>query len=514
MLKSLFGWMGFNSVGDTINKHPDNNESLGSQHPQKKLSELLTFPASANLADAEIVYSYGGMLSSGLYINDFKEDEKLRIYRELSQDSIIATAIEEIVNSMIVFSGNDDPINLYFTEDCKFDDVTKTKIRNEFDYIMRLLKFRKHGYQYVKDWYVDGRLHFHKLVDKNDIKSGIKALVQIDPVTIKKLKDIDVTKYTETGLIDINRIKEYYIYKPKFSAKYGVPAYGNPLELSVVAAGAVASCDSGIYSDGNVISYLDKSIIPYNNLKLLEEAILIYRVARAPERKAFYIDVNGLPPKKAAEYMQQQMASFRAGLKFDRLTGKLDGKSAALSIVEDYWFPRRNGSVTEVQNIEGGNMLNSLEDIDHFYQQYLQSLHVPKSRLTADAANSIFGNGAEITRDEYRFLRFIDKLQQQFVTLFYDLLKTQLICKGIVDDDDWDVVNDTIRFEFSNDNAFHQERKLSELNAKLSALSMADNYVGKYYDKEWVMTEILNYTEEEIKNAPKEIENTDEFFEE
>lgn len=492
MWRELFSWM-----------NPKDADKA-SHTVKPETGELLTFPASADLADAEIVYSYGGINSSGILLTDFTDDEKLKVYREIAQDSLSATAVEEIINSMIVFTGNNNAVTIRFREETPIDEATQKKIKDEFQHLLRLMNFRKNGYQYVKDWYVDGRVYFHKLLDKNKINEGIKALVQIDPNTIRKMKDVDVSKYSETGLIDMKRVKDYFVYKPRFTATSGIPIYGSPTQFSVVTASAIASSDSGLYSEGRPLSYLDKAIVPYNNLKLLEESIIIYRVARAPERKAFYIDVNGLPPTKANEYMNQQMAKFRTGLKLDRLTGKLDGKQAALSIVEDYWFPRRNGANTEVQNIEGGTMLNNIEDVDYFYNQYIQSLHVPKSRLTADAASSIFGASAEITRDEYRFLRFVDKLQQQFATLFYDMLKTQLVCKNIVDEEDWAEINDSIMFDFENDNAFYRERKLSEINAKMDALTRADGYVGKYYTKDWVMKEILDMSDEEIENAPEE----------
>lgn len=498
MWRELFSWMN--------NKKDDDSIQMNGISPQNKIEpELLTFPSSADLTDAEVVYSYGGINNSGLLMPDFTDDERLKVYREISKDAIASTAIEEIVNSVLVFSGNNKVVRLEFSADTKLDEKTQKQIIDEFDHLVSLLNFRKNGYQYVKDWYIDGRLFFHKLLDKNDVTQGIKALVQIDPNTIKKLKDIDVSKYSETGLVDLSKIREYFIYKPRFSSTSGIPIYGSPSQFSVVSANAIASSDSGLYSDGRPLSYLDKAIVPYNNLKLLEESIIIYRVARAPERKAFYIDVNGLPPTKANEYMNQQMTKFRTGLKFDRLTGKLDGKQAALSIVEDYWFPRRNGNATEVQNIEGGTMLNNIEDVDYFYNQYIQSLHVPKSRLTADAASSLFGAGAEITRDEYRFLRFIDKLQQQFSTMFYDILKTQLICKNIIDDDDWNDVGNDIKFKYENDNAFFRERKLTEINSKMDALGRADAFVGKYYTKDWVMHEILDLSQAEIDALKSEL---------
>lgn len=497
MYRELFDWV------DNLGSRRKNKAASVNASTVKPAEELLTFPSSQNLSDAEVIFSYGGIQQTGLVLGGFSnEDTNIKKYRELAKDTLQASAIEEVINSMLVFSG-DQPVKVAFADGANISDKLVKQIEEEFQHILKVMKFRKNGYSYAKDFYVDGKLLFHKLIDKNNIKAGIRAAIQIDPTTIKKIKDVDATKYSETGLIDFSKTKEYYLYKPQYGLRGGAPIYGSPMTISIVSSSAIASADSGLYDDGRVVSYLEKSIIPYNNLKLLEEAIIIYRVARAPERKAFYIDVNGMPPTKADEYMKKQMQQFRTGMKFDRLSGKLDSKTAAMSIVEDYWFPRRNGQATSIENIEGGTMLNSIDDIDYFYEQYVNSLSVPKSRLLSDASQSIFGLSAEITRDEYKFLRFIDKLQQQFSMIFYDLLKTQLMCKNIVDESDWDDLIDFLTFEYENDNAFYSQRKLSEINSKLAALQQASEFEGKYFSPEWIMKNILEYNDEEIKEALK-----------
>lgn len=475
----------------------------------KEKPELLTLGGTAALNDAPIVPDYGGLIEQGLIFQNFDNDDgKLDTYRNIAGDYLIALAIDEIVNSMVVFKENKLPIHVSFINEKEVSPKIKTAIENEFNEILKLMNFRKNGYQFVKDWYIDGKLLLHKIVDKDNNKKGISKIIQIDPKTLKKIKVVDLKNYEHYGLIDLNKTKEYYAYKPKLVLG-SQSFYNTTMMNALVSAEAIASSDSGIYKDGVILSYLDRTIIPFNNIKLLEQSMIIYRVARAPERKAFYVDVNGIPPTKTEEYMEKQMNRFRTKKLFDPKTGKLDGHNAVMSIVEDYWLPRRNGTATEIQTIEGGTMLQNIDDVNMFYDQFIQSLNVPKNRLTSDASNSIFGNGAEITRDEYKFLRFIDKLQQQFSVIFYDLLKTQLILKGVADEEDWNNIENNVQFIFENDNAFYMERSLTEVSAKLQALSLAEPYVNDYFDKEWVLKNILFMSDDETAkylklNPPKE----------
>ncbi len=463
----------------------------------------------------------GGVMifSYDLYSNvPQNEIDNIKTYREIALSSDVDLILNEIRNEVFIFDVPDKKaIELNFNSKCKLSESIKKKIHEEFDNIYSIMQFDKKGIDYFNSFYVDGRLYLHKVVDFNDIKSGIKKIVKIDPLKIKKVKEVP-KRDRNTGTYNLSEIKEYYVYFDTLDTLYGNNSGYANYNSQIITFGkntafklnkeTIAYCDSGIYANNMVLGFLHKAIVPFNNLKMMEEALLIYRVSRAPERRVIYVDVGNLPKNKAEQYMREMMNRFKNKLVYDSKTGTIMDKRNVVSMMEDYWLPRREGGRgTEITTLQGGENLGVIEDVDYFKNKLLSSLNVPMSRFADNSPSFVFGKGIEIQRDEYRFKKFIDRLRQLFVAIFEDLLKTQLLLKNIITEDDWNEIKNYIMWNYAEDNAFVEFKESEILNNRIATLSQIDNFTEKYFSRKWIMRNVLKFNDEEYEKMMEEIKN-------
>lgn len=448
------------------------------------------------------------------YLNQFdlrNQAEVINEYRAMVVHAEVDKAVDDIINEAVTADADEATVEIKLKESESISETTRDKIEGEFQYLTRLLKFDLRSYEIFKQFYVDGRLYYHKIIDPNAPKKGILKIVNLDPRATKKVKEV----LTETDPVSkIERIvdtRSYFLYDTMYananatgdtaSSRSSVGTIGQALELSV---DTVAFVHSGILSgDGNnvILSHLEKARKPLNNLRMLEDAAVIYRITRAPERRIFYVDVGSLPKKGAEEYMMGLINKYKTKLVYDGTTGKVKGNSHQVSMMEDYWLPRREGGRgTEISTLPAGENLNQIEDLRYFQKKLLQSLNVPQSRLENEATISIGNRATEINRDEIKFNKFVQRLRRRFNGLFLDLLRTQLILKGITTADDWDtLILPLIQFEYASDTFVKEEQEAQIMEGRLAALQLADEYVGKYFSRRTIMKQVLRMTDDEIK---------------
>lgn len=420
----------------------------------------------------------------------------VRRYRELSRYPEVAEAIEDIVNEAIVIDGDDKPIELNL-DDLKVSESLKKKIVEEFTKILTLLNFNDIGYEIFERWYVDGKVYFHIILDEKH-ENGIKELRIIDPRKIKKIKNV-IKEKQPSGIEIVKEIQEYYIYNDK-----GInDSTSSGVKLSL---DSVVYCHSGLIDSqtGLIQSYLHKAIKPANQLKMLEEAVIIYRYTRAPERRVFYIDVGNLPKGKAEQYVTDMMNKFKNKLSYDAVTGELADSKRHLSMMEDFWMPRRGDRSTEITTLPGGQGLGQLDDLDYFKDKLYHALNVPKSRFTPDTGFSI-GRSDTISRDEIKFFKFVTKLRNKFSQMFMDILRVQLISRGVFSSKDWEQLKEKIKLEYAKDNFFSELKENEVLNARLQTVAQLDPFVGKYVSKGYIQRNVLRLTDEEIKEMDTEM---------
>ena len=426
------------------------------------------------------------------------ENDLIRRYREAAQYADCDMAIEDIINEAIVVEAN-KPVVSVILDDLKISDSIKNKIRDEFDTILKLYKFNDRGHDIFRQWYIDGRLFYHIIIDEDNVKNGIVELRYVDPRKIRKIKNV-VKQKSPQGVDIIKSVEEYYLYNDKGITEQ--TTQGVKLTLD-----SVIHTTSGLLDANNnmVLSYLHKAIKPVNQLKMMEDALVIYRISRAPERRIFYIDVGNLPKVRAEQYVTEIMNKFRNKVVYDASTGEVRDNRQHLSLMEDFWMPRREGGKgTEITTLQGGQNLGQIEDVNYFQNKLYQALNVPLSRLKPDS-NFSLGRTTEITREEIKFGKFIDRLRAKFASLFRDALRVQLVAKGIIRPDEWEEFNDLIRFDFQRDNHFAEMKNSEIMNSRLALLQLVDAYVGKYYSINWVRQNVLMQTEDEIKEMTNEI---------
>ena len=427
------------------------------------------------------------------------ESDLIRRYRESAQYSDCDTAIEDIVSEAIVADSSKPAISLLL-DDVKVPESIKTKMRDEFDTILRLYRFDEKGHDLFRQWYIDGRMYYHVIIDEKNPKNGIIELRYVDPRKIRKIKNI-VKEKNANGVEVVRQAEEYYLYNDKGISEQTTQG----VKLSV---DSIISCTSGLI-DANtnmVMSYLHKAIKPVNQLKVMEDALVIYRLSRAPERRIFYIDVGTLPKTQAEQYVNSIMNKFRNKVVYDAATGEVKDNRQHLSLMEDFWMPRREGGKgTEITTLQGGQNLGQIEDIQYFQQKLYQSLNVPISRLQPQQ-NFTLGRSNEISRDEIKFNKFIERLRKKFASLFASALRVQLIAKGIIRPDEWNEISQKIRFDYQRDNHFTEMKNSEIMSQRLSLLSTIDPYVGKYYSTDWVRKNILMQTEEDIKKLEADLD--------
>lgn len=437
------------------------------------------------------------------------EAELVTKYRSMEQHHEVQKAIEDIVNEAIVISTNEKVVELNLDE-VEFSDNVKKLISEEFQNVLGLLDFSNKGYDTFMRWYVDGRLNYHVIIDEKNVKAGIQELRYIDPRKIRKIRETVKKKDQNTDTILKATKNEYYLYNDKGFLKDNKAATISDGSVKGVriAKDAVVQCTSGVLNETNslVLSHLHKAIKPLNQLKMLEDAAVIYRISRAPERRIFYIDVGNLPKGKAEQYLRDMMVKHKNRLVYDASTGEVRDDRKHMTMLEDFWLPRREGGRgTEITTLPGGQNLGEMEDVLYFQKNLYKSLNVPVSRLEQDAGFSL-GRASEISRDEVKFAKFINRLRTRFSILFDDILEKQLILKGIVTPEDWKEIKNKIRYDFIQDNHFEELKQSEILRERLQTLRDLDDYVGVYYSKEWIRKNLLMMTDEDIEELQKQIE--------
>ena len=458
-----------------------------------------------------VIQQQAGYISGGAYgaYVDMEggiknESELIRRYRETSLVPECDSAIEDIVNECIT-SDITDRIVALDLRDVKLSDSIKNKMQDEFGHILSLMKFNQNSHELFRKWYVDGRIYFHKVVDSKRPKLGIVDLRNIDPLKIKKVRNVEKDKDPKTKIERVSKIEEFYMFNDKGFDKSSATD-GNVVRI---APEAVSYTTSGLldYSRNVVIGYLHKALKTANQLAMMEDALVIYRISRAPERRIFYIDVGNLPKAKAEQYLADVMHKYRNKLVYNAETGEIKDDRKHMSMLEDFWLPRREGGRgTEITTLPGGQNLADIDDIEYFKKKLYQSLNVPATRLEADNGFNM-GRASEISRDELKFNKFTNRLQKKFARIFTDVLKTHLVLKEIVTGEEFDKVKDFIQYEFATDNHFTELKEAEILRERLDTLGTISDYVGKYYSNEYIRKYVLRQTEEDIKIIDKQIQD-------
>jgi len=469
----------------------------------KDEEKKLSFVAPQEDDSAGYVINAGGYF--GQYVDmdggKAKNDADLIMkYREIAMQPETDAAIEDIVNEAIVSDEDSAPVQLVL-DDLEQPDRIKKLMQEEFDHIIKLLNFNWTGHDTFRRWYIDGRLYFHKIIDEKNPKRGILELRPIDPTKIRKVREVKEEKDPKTGAKLIKEVKEYYIYQDKNMSKSN--------QGLKIAKDSICYITSGVLDPTRkrVLSYLQKALKPANQLRMMEDSLVIYRMSRAPERRVFYIDVGNLPKGKAEEYMRNIMSKYRNKLVYDAATGEMRDDRKHLSMLEDFWLPRREGGRgTEITSLPGGENLGQIDDVSYFQRKLYKALNVPIQRLEQEPAQFSLGRSSEITRDELKFQKFLGRLRKKFGTLFIDLLKTQLILKGIVTEEEWKDFSQEINIDYLKDTHFSELKESEILRERLGTLRELDEYVGKYYSKEWVRKNVLHQTDEDIEEIDKQME--------
>ena len=430
------------------------------------------------------------------------EQELIRRYREIALHPECDMAIEDIVNEAIVANELKDAVKLNL-ENVEYSKEIRHKIEKEFVEVLRLMNFNTRGHDIFRRWYVDGRVYYHKIIDRESPVKGITELRYIDPRKIKKIREIRKKRpdgATPYGLTVVDEFEEYFIYNEK-----GV---SNTTSGGIkIAPDAIAFCPSGIVDQNKnlVLSYLHKAIKPVNQLRMIEDASVIYRIARAPERRIFKIDVGNLPKVKAEQYLRDVMARYRNKLVYDATTGEIRDDRNYMSMLEDFWLPSREGGRgTQIDTLPGGANLGEIADIEYFRAKLYRSLNVPVSRLESSSGFNL-GRSTEITRDELKFTKFVQRLRKKFTEVFNDILRTQLVLKGVIAEQEWGSIRDNIQYNFLQDGHFAELKESEMLMERLRLADSMRDYVGKYFSVEYVRKQVLRQTEREISDIDKQI---------
>jgi len=436
------------------------------------------------------------------------ELELITRYREMANHPECDMAINEIVNESITHDKDGTVVDIVM-DNLKQPDSIKKKIQEEFDTVLKMLNFSNLADDIYKRWYIDGRIYFQIVLDEKKPKDGIQELRYIDPRKIRKIREIKKGRDPKTGAEIIQSIAEYYMYNDRGTITQSYTA-GVSQGLRI-APESIVNVNSGLMDAKNtfVISYLHKAIKPLNQLRMIEDAVVIYRLSRAPERRIFYIDVGNLPKGKAEQYMRDVMTKYRNKMVYDANTGELRDDRKHMSMLEDFWLPRREGGKgTEITTLPAGQNLGQIEDVQYFQKKLLQSLSVPYSRLDQQGGGGIAGIGrtTELTRDELRFNKFINRLRNKFSQLFDHALRVQLSLKGVCTEEEWDKFREDIYYDYKKDNNFVELKEADLLQQRLSILNLVEPYVGKYYSQEWVKKNVLQLTDEEIEEMQKQID--------
>jgi len=489
--------------------------------PNESRSPDIVSPVPPNNEDGVDYYISSGFYGQyvdieGVYKTEY---DLIRRYREMSLHPECDRAIEDIVNEAIVSDLYDSPVEIELSN-LRISDSLKSKIREEFHFIKELMDFDKKAHEIFRNWYIDGRVYYHKLIDLKRPQEGIQEIRYIDAAKIKfirekKKKDnksanLALPTMTEDPTkMDFPEIEEYFMYNPR--STYGATTFATsqPYGQGIkIAKDAITYVTSGLVDRNKhtTLSYLHKAIKALNQLRMIEDSLVIYRLSRAPERRIFYIDVGNLPKVKAEQYLKEVMSRYRNKLVYDAATGEIRDDKKFMSMLEDFWLPRREGGRgTEITTLPGGQNLGELTDVEYFQKKLYRSLNIPESRLSGDTGFNL-GRSSEILRDELQFSKFVGRLRKRFANIFHDMLKTQLILKNIVTPEDWEYMSDHIQYDFLYDNHFAELKETELMNERLSLLATVEPYVGKYYSVDYVRRKVLRQTEEEMIEIDEQIE--------
>ena len=463
---------------------------------EEELKKSAPSPVAPTNEDGATSFIAGGY--HGTYVDldgNFKTEYDMVVkYRMMAMHPEVDSAIEDIIQEAIVTDQNDSPVQIDLAN-LDVSDSVKEMIRTEFDYIKNLIGFDTKAHEMFRRWYIDGRLYYHKVIDLKRPQDGILELRYVDPQKIKKVRQINKIPKTADQFqsLDYGKVHEYFIYNPKglrnTSANSGIK----------IAKDAITYVTSGILDTNKniVLSYLHKAIKVLNQLMMIEDSLVIYRISRAPERRIFYIDVGNLPKVKAEQYLREVMSRYRNKLVYDANTGEIRDDRKYMSMLEDFWLPRREGGRgTEITTLPGGQNLGELTDIQYFQTKLYKALNVPAGRLDSESTFNI-GRSSEIMRDELKFTKFVGKLRKKFSEMFQDILKTQLILKGVITPEDWDDMKEHIQYDYLYDNHFTELKNIEMLNEKINLITAMEPFMGRYFSTEYVRTNILGQSEVE-----------------
>jgi hypothetical protein len=459
--------------------------------------------------DGAVVVAAGGAYGTFVDLDGTArtESELVAKYREISLQPELEQAIDDIVNEAI--DADADEIVSLNTDKLEYSDDVKEIIREEFSNILDLFNFQTEAYDIFKRWYIDGRMYYHIIIDEKNPRDGIKELRYLDPRKIRKVREVKRRPKGQATILDTQR--EYFVYNDRSflpaGANGGLPLDTNTSGLKI-ASDSILHVTSGLMDSNNklVYSYLQKAIKPLNQLRTLEDATLIYRISRAPERRIFYIDVGNLPKVKAEQYLREMMVRHKNRLVYDAATGEVRDDRKYMTMLEDYWLPRREGNRgTEITTLPAGQNLGELQDVQYFQRKLYQSLNVPMSRLEPGNAGFNLGRSAEISRDEVKFTKFVGRLRRRFQQLLLKTLEKQLILKGIVSEEDWPEISNQLNFDFKIDNHFEEFKDAEILSNRINTLNQIQPYIGKYFSDMWIRKNILNQTDEDIMEMMQQI---------
>jgi hypothetical protein len=482
------------------------------------LSPSALSPVAPNSEDGSDFYLSSGFFGSyvdieGVYRTEF---DLIKRYREMALHPECDSAIEDIVNEAIVSDTNDSPVSIELSN-LNASDGIKKKIREEFKYILELLDFDRKSHEIYRNWYIDGRLYYHKVIDLKNPHEGIQELRYIDAIKMRYVRQQKQTEKDKARyrLATVNvddpmnyefpEIEEYYIYNPKMTYPTSNPSSLGGTGGIKFSKDSITYCTSGLVdrNKGSTLSYLHKAIKSLNQLRMIEDSLVIYRLSRAPERRIFYIDVGNLPKVKAEQYLRDVMMRYRNKQVYDSATGEVRDDKKFMAMLEDFWLPRREGGRgTEISTLPGGQNLGEITDIEYFKKKLYRSLNVPPSRMDGEGGFNL-GRSSEILRDEVKFSKFVARLRKRFSAMFNDMLKTQLILKNIITPEDWEIMDEHIQYDFLYDNHFAELKDAELLNERLNMVQVAEPYVGKYFSQDYVRRKILRQTDEEILEQDK-----------